>query len=145
MCSCQTCLFGGFLVHRPRGRTSFTSPPCFSPPYILCLLTHQLYSYCLKGSLACCIKHNLFRWINLLQYVLQKINQNYFSPNVLDLRCCFKIWQDYAVQVKVKNIVTLNFMCLIDAYFDNHRYILKKAPFCFIYTTLCVFVHQNET
>lgn len=135
MCSCQTCLFGGFLVHRPRGRTSFTSPPCFSPPYILCLLTHQLYSYCLKGRLACCIKHNLFRWINLLQYVLQKINQNYFLTKRPRL----------AVQVKVKNIVTLNFMCLIDAYFDNHRYILKKAPFCFIYTTLCVFVHQNET
>lgn len=64
MFSCQSCLFGGFLVHRPRGRIQvLPAHLALSRHGFLCLLTHQLYSYCLQGRLAYYIKQNLFRWI----------------------------------------------------------------------------------
>lgn len=64
MFSCQSCLFGGFLVHRPRGRMQvLPAHLALSRHGFLCLLTHQLYSYCLQGRLAYYMKQNLFRWI----------------------------------------------------------------------------------
>lgn len=63
-----------FLGSPPSGTyTSFTSPPCFIPPWtFLCLLTHQLYSYCLQGRLAYYIKQNLFRWIGVFLRITKK-------------------------------------------------------------------------
>lgn len=80
-----------FLGSPPSGTyTSFTSPPCFIPPWsFLCLLTHQLYSYCLQGRLAYYIKQNLFRWIDYFynMYYKKKFRMIFFiemSPTTCD-------------------------------------------------------------
>lgn len=83
MFSCQSCLFGGFLVHRPRGRIQvLPAHLALSRHGFLCLLTHQLYSYCLQGRLSpSCLLHQTkhFQMNRLfLQYVLQKKIQNDF-------------------------------------------------------------------
>lgn len=73
MFSCQSCLFGGFLVHRPRGRIQvLPAHLALSRHGFLCLLTHQLYSYCLQGRLAYYIKQNLFRWIGVFLRITKK-------------------------------------------------------------------------
>lgn len=92
-----------FLGSPPSGTyTSFTSPPCFIPPWtFLCLLTHQLYSYCLQGRLAYYIKQNLFRWIDFFCNIYyEKRIRMIFYRNVSVLVCYFKICQDYDKQVK---------------------------------------------
>lgn len=73
MFSCQSCLFGGFLVHRPRGRIQvLPAHLALSRHGFLCLLTHQLYSYCLQGCFAYYIKQNLFRWIGVFLRITKK-------------------------------------------------------------------------
>lgn len=73
MFSCQSCLFGGFLVHRPRGRIQvLPAHLALSRHGFLCLLTHQLYSYCLQGRFAYYIKQNLFRWIGFFLRITKK-------------------------------------------------------------------------
>lgn len=90
MFSCQSCLFGGFLVHRPRGRIQvLPAHLALSRHGFLCLLTHQLYSYCLQGRLACYIKQNLFRWIDFFynMYYKKKFRMIFFiemSPTTCD-------------------------------------------------------------
>lgn len=90
MFSCQSCLFGGFLVHRHRGRIQvLPAHLALSRHGFLCLLTHQLYSYCLQGRLACYIKQNLFRWIDYFynMYYKKKFRMIFFiemSPTTCD-------------------------------------------------------------
>lgn len=80
MFSCQSCLFGGFLVHRPRGRIQvLPAHLALSRHGFLCLLTHQLYSYCLQGCFAYYIKQNLFRWIGFFFLRITKKESEWFS------------------------------------------------------------------
>lgn len=80
MFSCQSCLFGGFLVHRPRGRIQvLPAHLALSRHGFLCLLTHQLYSYCLQGCFAYYIKQNLFRWIGVFFLRITKKESEWFS------------------------------------------------------------------
>lgn len=89
-----------FLGSPPSGTyTSFTSPPCFIPPWtFLCLLTHQLYSYCLQGRLSpSCLLHQTkhFQMNRFFFAYYEKRIRMIFYRNVSDLICYFKICQDY--------------------------------------------------